>query len=165
QFWHMSRDRDDILLVELIPNWQEKIYEDYLSVNRFGMRNRQTTIEKPPETCRIAFVGGSNVMGFGVADDETFVRLIEDKLNADRAPGDYKYESLNYGTGRFYPLQRTVLLERKIVDFKPDAVVYFADQSELPGLVQHMATCIERNRRGYQMPYPCLDELIKKSGV
>ena len=58
-----------------------------LTINRLGMRDRpDRTVEKPPDTCRVAVVGSSVVMGYGVGDDETFTRLLEDRLNARRRP-------------------------------------------------------------------------------
>src|SRR5207249_10150653 len=70
----MTRPADAWLERELIPGWRGEALADGrpLTINNFGMRDRpDRTLEKPPGTCRLAVVGSSIVMGFGVGDDET----------------------------------------------------------------------------------------------
>src|SRR5213082_926116 len=97
--------------------------------------------EKPPGTCRVAVVGSSVVMGYGVGDDEPFPRLLEDRLNA-RRDGGPRYEFLNFGTGRSYAIQRHVLIDRKVFAFEPDAIYYVAHQDEFLGTVRHLTKLV-----------------------
>jgi lysophospholipase L1-like esterase len=93
------------------------------------MRDLDRTLEKPDGVVRIAFLGSSVVMGYGVKDDETMTRQLEQMLNA-RSDG-VRYEVLNFGSGRYYAIHRRLLLEDKVLAFNPDLVVYVAHQDEL----------------------------------
>jgi hypothetical protein len=158
----MSRPVDDLLERELIPGWTGEVGGSPLTVNHLGMRDRpDRTVAKPPGTRRLAFVGSSVVMGWGVTDDQVFTRLLEDRLTARPDPGP-RYEVLNFGTGSSYVIQRHVLIERKVFDFEPDAVYYVAHQDELVGPVRHLAKLVARKNR---LPYPSLGEVVRKAGI
>ena len=48
------------------------------------MRDQDYERSPPPNTFRIALLGPSNVMGWGVGDGETFEALVEERLNRER---------------------------------------------------------------------------------
>ena len=102
-------------------------------------------------------------MGYGVGDDETFPRLLEDRLNARRRPGGPRYEVLNFGTGKSYAIHRHVLIDRKVFGFEPDAIFYVAHQDEFLGPVQHLAKLVARN--GHDCRTPAWTEVVRKAGV
>ena len=56
-----------------------------MSINRWGMRDRDYEQTPAPDTYRIALTGPSFVMGSGVADNEVFEWLLEDRLNREHA--------------------------------------------------------------------------------
>lgn len=159
----MSRPTDDLLERELIPGWSGEVDGSSLTVNRLGLRDRADRAQaKPPDTQRIAAVGSSVVMGYGVGDDEAFPLLLEDRLNARRQPGEPLFEVLNFGTGKSYAIHRRVLIDRKVLAFRPDAIFYVAHQDEMLGTVQHLAKLLERR---VKLPYPCLDDVLRKAGI
>ncbi len=159
----MTRPSDDLLERELIPDWSGEVAGSRLTTNRFGMRDRaDLSPHKPPGTRRVAVVGSSVVMGYGVGDDETFARLLEGKLNAGHRPGGPRYEVLNFGTGMSYAIHRHVLIDRKVFAFEPDAVYYFAHQDEFLGTVRHLGKLVAKRD---DLPYPCLAEVVRKAGV
>jgi hypothetical protein len=132
-----------------------------LTVNRFGMRDRpDLTREKPPGIRRVAVVGSSVVMGYGVGDGEPFPRLLEAHLNA--RPGGRRYEVLNFGTGKSFAVHRHVLIDRTVFAFDPDAVYYVAHQDEFEGPVHHLAMLVAK---GVELPYPPLRDVVRKAGV
>jgi hypothetical protein len=161
----MTRPADAWLERELIPGWTGEALADgrRLTINRFGMRDRPNrTLEKPPGTSRLAVVGSSIVMGFGVGDDETFPWLLEDRLNADPPVAGCRYEVLNFGTGMSHAIHRHVLIDRKVFTFSPDAIYYVAHQDELLGPVKHLAALATQ---GVALPYPCLADVTQRAGV
>jgi hypothetical protein len=162
-YTEMSRPADDLIERELIPGWHGLVEGSELTINRFGMRDRpDRTREKPPGTCRVALVGSSVVMGYGVGDDETFARLLEDRLNAAHRAAGPRYEFLNFGTGMSYAIQRHVLVERKVWVFEPDVLFYVAHQDEFLGPAPHLAKLVSK---GAALPYPCLVDVARKAGV
>jgi hypothetical protein len=159
----MTRPADDLLEQELIPDWRGELAGSPISINRFGMRDRPGLVrEKAPGVRRIAMVGSSVVMGYGVADDEPFPRRFEDQLNARREPGDPRYEILNFGTGKSFAIHRRVLLDRKVFDFDPDIVYVVGHQDEFLGTVAHLAKLLAT---GTELPCPGLKEVIQKAGI
>jgi hypothetical protein len=136
----MTRPSDAFLERELIPGWSGEISGRRLTVNRFGMRDREgLTREKPAGVCRLAFVGSSVLMGWGVGDDETLTRVLEARLQAERKGGAGRIEVLNFGTGRSHAIHRRFLVERQVFGFDPDAIYYLAHQDEKLGTTQHLA--------------------------
>ena len=58
------------------------------------MRDEDYEKTPPHNTCRIALLGASHVEGWGVANDETFERLLEERLDQEDEERTYaKYES------------------------------------------------------------------------
>lgn len=159
----MTRPADDFLEHEIIPGWSGELAGSRITINQFGMRDRPgLTLEKPPGVRRIAVVGSSVVMGYGVADDEPFPRLFEAGLNARRRPGDPRYEVLNFGTGKSFAIHRRVLIDRKVFGFDPDVVYVVGQQDEYLGAVQHLAKLAAN---GNDLHYPALKEVVGKAGI
>ena len=156
----LCRPADALIGHELIPGWTGDVEGYQLTLNRYGMRDRpDRTREKPPGVRRVAFVGSSVVMGWGVGDDETFARLVEDRLNAG-APAP-RYELLNFGTGKSSAIQRLAVAERRALGFAPDAVFYFAHQDEFLEPPRHLVRLLAS---GYDLP-PYLRDVVKVAGV
>jgi hypothetical protein len=163
QYTDMTRPADDLLERELIPGWKGELDGSLLTINRLGMRDREdVNPRKPAGTCRIALIGSSVVMGYGVADDEVFKCLLEERLNAAAPADGPRYELLNFGTGKSWVIQRRVLIDRKVFSFEPDAIYYFAHQDELNGPTQHLAKLVARRNA---LPYPCLQEIVRQAGI
>jgi hypothetical protein len=162
-FTDLTHPSDDFLELELIPNWSGTLAGSPISINRFGMRDRpDLTQQKPAGVRRIAVVGSSVVMGYGVADDQTFPLLFEDGLNARRKPDEPRYEVLNFGVGKSFAIHRRALLDRKVFSFDPDIILIVAHQDEYLGPVQHLAKLMAN---GNPLPYPELREVVGKVGV
>lgn len=161
QYSALTQKADPLLLHELIPGWKGTLAGSPITINHLGMRDRDSIrIEKPADTCRIALIGSSVVMGYGVSDEQVFGRLLEDRLNA--AAGRQRFELLNFGTGRSYAIQRRVQIDRKVFAFAPDALYYFAHQDEQLGPPRHLAGLAYL---GTPLPYPCLTGVLRQAGV
>ncbi len=162
-FMDFTRSRRDILQLELIPNFKAEYSGSLISINRWGMRNRDIEKMKPLGTVRIALIGTSIVMGYGVGDEQTFASLLETRLNADRSLADagVKYEVLNFGVGKYTAIQRRALLEQKVFGFSPDVVMYFAHQDELSGPVFDLAKLAHTGL----IDDPCLYHVLQRAKV
>jgi hypothetical protein len=159
----MSTPSDPIIERELIPNWSGDVDGARLTINRFGMRDRlDRTREKPPGVRRVAVMGSSMVMGWGVGDDEHFPLVLEDRLNARRGANDPRYEVLNFGTGLSGVVQRRALLERKMFSFEPDVLFWIVHQDEFVTAPRHLARVVEQ---GGELPYPYLRDVVQKAGI
>jgi hypothetical protein len=119
---------DDFLLFELKPNLRRTLFGQPFTTNRYGLRDREYTLEKAPGVFRIAVVGSSIDMGWGIGTEETYVNLLEDWLNAHarRRGLARRFEVLNFAVAAYSPMQRLEAFRRKAVKFEPDLVIYSA---------------------------------------
>src|SRR5690606_21665874 len=89
---------------ELIPSFVCSSRYGPISINRLGMRDRDYADTPAPGTYRAVVLGASSVMGWGVADGETFEALIENRLNSEWREGPFRrYELLNMAVPGYEP--------------------------------------------------------------
>jgi hypothetical protein len=119
---------NDFLLFELKPNLRRTLFGQPFTTNRYGLRDREYTLKKPPGVFRIAVLGSSIDMGWGVGTEDTYVNLLEDWLNgrAARYGAARRFEVLNFAVAAYSPMQRLEAFRRKAVKFDPDLVLYSA---------------------------------------
>lgn len=91
-----------------------------VKINSLGLRGPEATPEKPRGTYRILGLGDSFTMGFGVRDEDTFLRRLERGLNEGAAG---RYEVLNAGVGGYNTYDEVVNLEFRWLKLAPDAVL------------------------------------------
>ncbi|MEW4451648.1 hypothetical protein AB1L30_03080 [Bremerella sp. JC817] len=161
-FEEITRPRDDLLEMEMIPGWRGTLVDKPIEINSHGMRNPPVSHRKAPNTYRVAVVGSSVTMGYGVEEQETFVRLLEQKINAAMPKDGPQVELLNFGIGRYYALHTAAALRAKVFDFQPDAIWYVAHQGEFQGPPRHIA---QFQQKGHALLYPCIDEILDEAGI
>lgn len=133
-----------------------------ITINRWGMRDKDYERVPPPGTYRMAMLGPSSLMGWGVSDGETFEALLEDRLNREQPTGSQRnYEILNFGVPGYDPPQELVMFE-KALGFAPNAVIYVAAGRELSRATRYVA---DAAREGRPIPYDFLREAAEKAGV
>lgn len=92
------------------------------TINSLGMRDKERTIAKPPNTFRIAVMGCSVTEGKEVFIDQTYCSLLEKQLNQQGGP--VKYEVLNFAVAAYNLGQEYLRLKHFALQFKPDLVVF-----------------------------------------
>jgi hypothetical protein len=119
---------DDFLLFELKPNLRRTLFGHPFTTNRHGQRDREYDVTKPPGVFRIAVLGSSIDMGWGVGTEVTYVNLLQDWLNAHAARRGLarRFEVINFAVAAYSPMQRLEAFRRKAVAFDPDLVLYSA---------------------------------------
>ena len=111
----------------------------------------------------MALIGASHVLGWGVADNETFEWLLEDRLNAENSGNTYKqYEILNFASSGYSTLDRLLVLETKVPPFEPDAVLYVAHPSEASRSIDNL---VARIRDEVDIPFDYVNEVVQKAQV
>jgi len=116
--------RSDFLLRDIVPMASTTLGGVPITSNHLGMRDREYESIKPANTYRIALLGASNDMGFGVKDGQTYENLVEDTLNSRVPDARYsRYEILNLSVAADSILQRVLRLEQVGLEFQPDAAI------------------------------------------
>jgi hypothetical protein len=130
--------------VGLRPSFVAETNYGAVTINRWGMRDQDYELRPPPGAYRVALLGPSNVMGWGVADGATFEALLESRLNRERAGAPFaKYEILNFGVPGYQPPQQLVALEKALA-FAPSAVFYVATGRELSRAGRYLVEVVDK---------------------
>ncbi|MBA3859742.1 MAG: hypothetical protein C0507_22775 [Cyanobacteria bacterium PR.3.49] len=114
------------------------------TINSLGMADKERTLEKPPNTYRMAVLGCSQTQGDLAPMPERFTRLVEDQLNAEGGP--VKYEVLNFGVSAFSIGQEYVRLRDFTLKFKPDLVLFNARPNSLLYMGPYRAKGVRNSR-------------------
>lgn len=110
---------------EMIPGLEIALQGEPFFSNRWGMRDRDYSKHKPEGAYRVAIIGPSDAMGWGVANDEIFENRLEIRLNRHHAGGAFeRYEMLNFSMSGLEPLEQLAVLRDKVIDFDPDTVFF-----------------------------------------
>ncbi|MFO1091850.1 MAG: hypothetical protein U0992_00860 [Planctomycetaceae bacterium] len=162
-FDKIARKADLYQELELIPDLATDLDGTQFTTNEYGMRDRRgLSLFKPRDTIRIALLGSSIVMGYGVTDDEVFGRVFEKQLNASRPAGAPHVEVLNFGMGKQWATHRLVRAQRMIFGFDPDVLMYVAHQDEVATIEQHNARLLWN---GLPLPSPHMQAVADAAGI
>ncbi len=121
------------VVYELRPGLRGLFHGQPLSTNSHGMRGPETPLAKPPGVYRIAGLGDSQMFGWGVADEEVYLRRLEVLLNERaRAAGDpRRFETLNFAVPGYNAAMEVATFEHKALAFSPDLVVVHFVRNDL----------------------------------
>ncbi len=157
---------DDFLQFELKPRVQRTLCGQPFVTNSFGMHDGEVTLEKPEGTFRIAVLGASMDMGWGVRYQDTYANRLQDWLDAvSTGRGSLRsrrFEVLNFAVAAYSPLQRFETLHRNGLAFCPDLVIYSATTLDVRLMEIHL---LEMLRNGVNLRYPFLRQAISEAGV
>ncbi len=92
-----------------------------VEINNLGLRDHDTTIEKPADTYRIALVGDSYIEAAQVALENAVSEKLEAHLN--RSTSKTQVEVLNFGVSGFSTAQEYLNIKHHILPFKPDLIL------------------------------------------
>jgi hypothetical protein len=154
-----SADRD--VVYELKPNLTGTFRGQPVHTNSFGLRGHETTLAKPPGTFRIAGLGDSNMFGWGVAQGEEYLALLEGRLNRagsaapqgqekehaagqragaprENSPAARRFEVLNFAVPGYNGWMEAATFERRAAAFSPDLVIlhFVGNDFDLPHFMQ-----------------------------
>jgi lysophospholipase L1-like esterase len=108
-----------------------------------GLRgSRDYALQKPPGTFRIAGLGDSVMFGWGVGEGETYLQIVERRLNeplptAPAAPGASarrRFEVLDFGVPGYNTAMEVATYEHRAAAFSPDLVLvhFIGNDFDLP---------------------------------
>jgi hypothetical protein len=157
---------DDFLLFELEPEVSRTLFGQPFRTNAYGMHDDPVAPEKPAGTFRIALLGASMDMGWGVCHQDTYTDRLQEWLNAE-ARGEasgrrWRYEVLNFAVVAYSPLQRLEALRRKVMAFHPDLVIYSATTMDIRLLEIHLFNML---RKRIDLKYDFVREAIGRAGL
>ena len=103
-----------------MTGWYTREGLSYVRINSDGMRDREHTRTKPPDTIRIAILGDSFAEAMHIPAENTFWSLMESKLKGCTGKN---VEVLNFGVSGYGTALEFITLQRKVWDYQPDVVI------------------------------------------
>jgi lysophospholipase L1-like esterase len=106
----------------------------HVETNPLGYRGKEISVQKPENMFRILGLGDSVTWGSGVADEDTYLRILERKLN-EALPGKtaVRFQTVNTGVVGYSTHQELLTLERDGVPLCPDlAIVGYEPNDSYP---------------------------------
>jgi len=97
--------------------------QNYITINSDGLRDREHTKAKPPDTIRIALLGDSYCEALQVPMERTFWWLLEQKLEACGAFSGKRVELINFGVSGYGTAQELITLQQHVWSYSPDIVM------------------------------------------
>ena len=104
---------------ELIPNADVEVWGTRAKINSHGLRDREYSLNKPPDTYRVLAIGDSITFGNKLPIEHTYPKYLE-SLFQDKG---HDVEVLNFGVGGYNTLQEVIRLETLGLKFSPDHVI------------------------------------------
>jgi hypothetical protein len=108
-----------------MEGWYRKEGEAYVRINSDGLRDREHTKTKPPDTLRIAVLGDSYAEALQVPLENAFWMVMEARLKGCEAAGGgrTKIEVINFGVSGYSTAQELITLRQHVWDYSPDIVL------------------------------------------
>jgi lysophospholipase L1-like esterase len=123
------RQYDPVIGISLIPNMKvvhsRGCFTGLIETNRWGFRDRDRSLEKPPGTFRIALIGDSAVEAVQVQPEQVMNIQMEKRLQQE---GYKNIEVMNFAVEGIGTTQELLLYKERVRQFHPDLVmILFAD--------------------------------------
>ena len=106
---------------ELIPNQYTRFKKVIHQTNSQGLRDREYSVKKPTNTFRVAVLGDSFTMPSGVAIEDAYHTLLEERFNAESE--GLQYEFINFGVGGFSLQDYLLQLQLKVPEYGPNLIL------------------------------------------
>jgi hypothetical protein len=149
---------DDLVVYELRPGKKGIFLGHEVSINSHGMRGPERPLAKDPGVFRIVGLGDSQMFGWGVAQEDTFLAKFEVMLNEGGENG--KYEIFNLAVPGYNTVQEVQTFAGRLEELDPDMIIinYVDNDMDLPNF-------LTRRRDPFAIRKSYLAELIKRRYV
>jgi hypothetical protein len=158
-----TRQRNDSIGVEFVPSTMETFAGATRTINSLGLRDREYPLVPGPNTFRIALVGSSNDMGWGVNDNETYENLVEDRLNHEIGlQTGKKFEILNFSVHAYRPTQKLATIEQRVFAARPNIILYAASTEEFNFMFKSVRSLADRQ---LLEQFPFIADAIERANI
>lgn len=106
-----------------LEGWYRKEGEAFVRINSDGLRDREHSKEKPPDTLRIAVVGDSYAEAFQVGQEKAFWSVMERRLGDCPSLRGRRVEVINFGVSGYGTAQELITLRERVWAYSPDVVL------------------------------------------
>ena len=111
--------------------WWSTEGRSFVRISSAGLRDREYSAEKPPDTFRVAVLGDSFAEALQVPVEQTFWAVAEQRLAACTALNGKNVEFINFGVSGYGTAQELLMLRHRVWQFEPDLVLLAVCHNDL----------------------------------
>lgn len=108
------------LVYELKPSFS--VEAKSVETNKYGLRDYEYPLAKPPNTLRICVLGDSVTFGLNLFVEDTYPKILEKMLNSTYG-NEIKFEVINFAVIGYNSSQEEIVLKEKCLKFDPDMIL------------------------------------------
>ncbi len=155
---------------EFVPSYQRARLKSGLDTtwngtrfrtNRRGYRGPEIDVPKPTGTWRVVVLGSSNTLGYGVEDEQGYVRLLERWLQASSGSA-HRLELVNLAMAGETPSQHLWRLQTEVEALEPDWILCDATAIDVVFEERHLQTIVSL---GLPVPLEHVRVILNQAGV
>jgi len=124
--------------------------ETYIKISGDGLRDREHSKQKPPDTLRVAVLGDSYAEALQVPMEAAFWAVAEQRLQGCGALGGRRVEVINFGVSGFSTARELILLRRRVWQYSPDVVLLLMTTGND---IRDNSQILSREYAGHPLPY------------
>ena len=123
------------IIYELLPNLSVTFKNQAVNTNASGFRGEMYPTEKSETTRRVIGIGDSQMFGWGVKDEESYLSVLSDSLNHNSR---CSWEVINTGVPGYNTVMEVETLRERGLPYQPDYVVvgYIGNDFALPNFIR-----------------------------
>jgi hypothetical protein len=106
-----------------VEGWYRIEGESYVRINSDGLRDREHSKTKPPNTVRVAVLGDSYAEALQVPFENSFCAVLERELSECQANSGRQIEVINFGVSGYGTVQELITLRDRVWQYSPDIVL------------------------------------------
>ncbi len=130
-----KRSANPKIIYEFLPNQSVTFEGKRVAINAKGFRGIDYKVEKEVGTKRILGLGDSQMFGWGVGDEETYLSVLSDRLNEQ---SEFSWEVINTAVPGYNSIMELETLKEKGLQYKPDYVIlgFVGNDFALPNFIR-----------------------------
>jgi len=109
------------IVYELKPNVRGQFMGQSVVISSQGLHDYEYSRRKPPGTFRIVGVGDSSLFGWGVPFEDSGLKVLERRLNAEF--GGQKFEVINFAVPGYNTAMEAETFVQRCLEYSPDLVI------------------------------------------
>ncbi|MBI4158725.1 SGNH/GDSL hydrolase family protein [Candidatus Woesearchaeota archaeon] len=120
--------RNNRIVYELKPNVSGVYINADVKINSKGLRDYEYSVAKLDNDFRIVGIGDSIMFGQGINIEDTFLKVLERKLNEDSS---VKYEVINFAVPGYNAAMEVETLKQRALKYNPDLIILSSVSNDL----------------------------------
>jgi lysophospholipase L1-like esterase len=157
------RSKNAAIGIEHIPLKKAKLQNIEIKINSVGFRDKEYLVPKPKDVYRIIVLGSSLTFGWGVAEEKSYVSLVERWLEGET--GKKKIEIINTSVCNYNSVRKIEAFFEKSLVFEPDMIILSFFINDAENLQAKRGSFLLRNSQLAVLLWTRYHQVIRRIGI